>query len=815
MGNIASVFLNNTTRKFDKNYHYFIPETLQNEVLPGKRVLVPFGRADRTEEAFVVDVLNDSDYKDLKSISKVIDAAPVLTPNMIKLAGWMKEMYISTFADAAKCMLPPGIGAKTSRVIILLNKSLKFTPNQDKLVDLLEKNDGIYEYDELKELSGLKGFSKYIKQLCEAGSIKVEEHYDTGIAKKTIRVASLAIDREEVISDIESSKLKKIQHIRVLEMLLDNEFISVQDVTRFAGVSASVINTLEKYGYIKIWNLEIKRDPYKHRVFERTFPLKPLEQQVAALNRVSQSIEKNIFEEILLHGVTGSGKTEVYLQLIQKCFDMNKQAIVLVPEISLTPQMVERFKGRFGEHVAVIHSRLSMGERYDQWRLIKEGSIKVVVGARSAVFAPFENVGIIIIDEEHENSYKSEVTPKYHARDIARKRCMDENCVLLLGSATPSVETYYRAAAGQIALIEMTKRTNDNPMPAVELVDMRTELDNGNRTIFSSKLHEEISANIENREQTILFMNRRGYSSFVMCRSCGFTIKCPDCNVTMTYHSHDERLICHYCGFTVKNPSVCPKCSSKHIRYFGVGTQKIEEDVKKNFINASVIRMDMDTTSFKNSHEEILNEFKEKNINILVGTQMVAKGHDFPRVTLVGVLAADSMLNINDFRASERTFQLLTQVAGRAGRSELPGRVVVQSYNIDDFSIIAASKQDYREFFNNEIIIREKLGYPPFSNIASLTLSGAVDRNVFIQAKQLAETIKNKYLDSVTNLDVIGPSRAPLSKIRNMYRWKIIIKESNLDKLIRILSDVSDDYNSHPESRYVNLNVDVNPVNML
>lgn len=816
MGNIASVVISNCTREFDKEYHYIIPDCMVGKVVPGIRVMVPFGKSNKNVEAYVIRLVENTETIRLKEIVKVIDENVVLIPQMIKLAEWMKYKYICTYSDAIKCMLPSGIGVKSLRIVKLVGKNEDYTVNAKKIVDILNDCGSECEYGELQKLSGVKGFSKYIKMLEDTGVVKVAYEYSTRVREKRIRVAHIAVSREEIIDEIESNRIKRIQQIRILEMLLDTEYISVPDIIRFSGSSASVLDTLKKYGYIDFKDIEINRDPVKHRVFERTEPLKPTLQQDTAIKKVIKKLDAGVFGEVLIHGVTGSGKTEVYLQLIQHVLEKGKHAIILVPEISLTPQMVERFKGRFGDDVAVLHSRLSPGERYDQWRLIKDGSIKVAVGARSAVFAPFSKLGIIVVDEEHESSYKSETTPKYSALEVARHRCANENALLLLGSATPSVETYYRAQKGKIDLLELNDRTNNMVMPHVCMVDMRSELSEGNRTIFSSKLREEIEINVKSGQQTILFINRRGHASFVMCRNCGCALKCPNCNITITYHSYDERLICHYCGFTVKSPKLCPKCKSSHIRQFGTGTQRVEEDVKKNFPGATVIRMDMDTTTCKNSHEYIINTFREQNINIMVGTQMIAKGHDFPNVTLVGVLAADSLLNIGDYRASEKTFQLITQVAGRAGRAELPGRVVIQTYNTDDFSILAACNHDYSAFYKQEITVREKLDYPPFTNIANVVLSCADDKLAFNTAKTVGELIRAYFPVNGERVDVLGPTRSPLTKIKNKYRWRIVIKCKNMEKLISVLSKVSDEfYKKKKGKNEVELGMDINPVNML
>ncbi len=813
MKNIASVALNNCTREFDREYHYFIPRELEDAVKPGTRVIVPFGRGNRSTEAYVLDIVSNSEMNELKDISSVIDSEPVLSGAMIKLAQWMRTRYICTFADAAKCMLPPGISVRNIRIVKLISHDVSLKPGNRKIMDALSESGNECEYDELKSQTGLKDFAKRIKALEQLGLIRVYEQHRPLVSDKTVRVAYICREREEIIEEIESNRIKRIQQIRVLEMLLDNEYISVSDITKFAGVSGSVLDTLKKYGHIDFKDIKVERNPYSNKEVPPTKPLKLTKQQSCVMNALKELIAEGSFREALLHGVTGSGKTEVYLQLIQYCIENGKEAIVLVPEISLTPQMVERFKGRFGEQVAVLHSRLSLGERHDQWRLVKDGKIKIVVGARSAVFAPFKNLGIIIIDEEHENTYKSEITPKYQAKEIACKRCSVDNAVLLYGSATPSVETYYRAVRGEVALLEMNERANNLMMPEVELIDMRNELVEGNRSIFSNRLFEEIGRNINDGRQTILFLNRRGHSSFVLCRSCGYVMRCIYCNISLTYHSHDDRLICHYCGYTVRSPETCPKCRSNYIRHFGTGTQRVEEEIRKQFQGSSVIRMDMDTTTRKHSHEELLGAFRKENINIMVGTQMIAKGHDFPNVTLVGVIAADSLLNLDDYSASERTFQLITQVAGRAGRGELPGRVIIQTYNTEDYSIKSACSHDYDSFYNQEIKIREKLEYPPFTRLATVILSGVNDRLVFSTAKEIKSKISGEFGED--EAAVLGPIRAPLSKIKNKYRWRIIIKSKDLEKIVGVLTHVSDEAYRSKAKGSVELNMDINPSSML
>lgn len=486
---------------------------------------------------------------------------------------------------------------------------------------------------------------------------------------------------------------------------------------------------------------------------------------------------------------------------------------MLVPEISLTPQMVDRFSARFGfENLAVLHSKMSVGERFDSWNKIKEGKVKIVIGARSALFAPVKNLGIIIIDEEHDSSYKSDMPPKFNAIDIANYMAKQNDIPLVLGSATPNVSTYYKILNNKNAeVIRLTKRANNSNLPTVEIIDLRKELAEGNRTPLSNKLREEIKNNFENKKQTILFLNRRGFSTFVMCRDCGFTAKCRRCNISLTYHKKEDKLKCHYCGYETSNLKICPVCKSKNIKYFGTGTQKLEELINKEFPEASTIRMDIDTVSKKNSHEEILNKFKNENIDILIGTQMVVKGHHFPNVTLVGVVSADSSLNGEDFRSSEKTFDILTQVAGRAGREKLPGNVLIQTYDPENFAIQCAKEQNYDKFFNTEIALRKQLKYPPFCDIIVFGISSYSKDDVEKASKKLYSILKKNAID---NLEIFMPLPAPIDKIQNNYRWRIIAKGKLNGRILDIVNKSLDDFYNR-KFKDVKISVDTNPTNMM
>ena len=674
-----------------------------------------------------------------------------LNKEKIELAKWMAKRYFCNISDCLKLMLPPGSTRKiTNRV-----------------------------------------------------------------KEKSINFVTLKKDEDEIEFDIETGKLKSAKQIRILKFLIENGDALISDIEMFADGSRGIVNTLCKNGYTEIIEKKIERDPFEFKDIERTKKLVLTKEQENALNNVADSMDDMLFSEFLLYGVTGSGKTEVYLQLIEKALNEHKSSILLVPEISLTPQTVNRFIARFGkENIAVLHSKLSIGERYDEWNKINEGRAKIVIGARSAIFAPVKDLGIIIIDEEHDSSYKSEMTPKYDAKEVARFMCKEANIPLLLGSATPDIDTYYRAKNEEIMLLELRKRANKAELPEIEIIDLREELAKGNKSMISTRLYDEIQKNLEDKKQTILYLNRRGFSTFVMCRNCGYTVKCKNCNINLTYHSNTNKLKCHYCGYEEKLVTKCPSCESEQIRYFGTGTQKLEYEIKKLFPTASTIRMDIDTVSKKNSHEEILDKFRDENIDILIGTQMVVKGHHFPNVTLVGVIAADGSLNIDDFRANERTFQILTQVAGRAGRGKDKGRVIIQTYNPDNFSIECAKKQDYDLFYNAEISMRKQLKYPPFCDIILIGFTSINEAEVKKVANSIHEYLKNRVLTENLGIILYKALPSPIDKIKNKYRWRILIKCKFGEEIIDLINNVMDKY-QNLKAKNTKITIDLNPNNML
>ena len=760
----AEIIINSNAKDLNRTFDYIIGDEIENEVKIGTRVLVPFGnsKSPKLEEGFVIGIKSESEFAK-KSIAKVEKGE--IDPKKIELAKWISKRYFSNTSDAIKLMLQPGTSSKN-------------------------------EKDRTKE--------------------------------RLVNCVRL------VNKDFKDVKTEK--QLKVLKILKDNGEFFVSDIVNLEICSLAVLKTLEKNGYVEIFKKEAPRNPFINKDIKKTKKLKLNDEQQNALDEIDEAIESGFYSRFLIYGVTGAGKTEIYLQAIDKVLKKGKSSIMLVPEISLTPQTVNRFVSRFGEDkVAILHSKLSVGERFDEWNRIERGEAKIVIGARSAIFAPVKDLGIIIIDEEHDSSYKSEMSPRYNAIEIAEYMTKEENIPLVLGSATPSMNSFYKATkkstdkylseedkefklessvSDEYSLSVLKNRANSAVLPNVKILDMRDELANGNRSMLSQELHDEIEKNIKDKHQTILFLNRRGYSTFVMCRDCGYTKKCPNCNITLTYHMSGNRLKCHYCGHEENPISVCPKCGSKKVKYFGTGTQKLEDLIKKEFPNASTIRMDIDTVTKKNSHERILDKFRNDNIDILIGTQMVVKGHDFPNVTLVGVIAADSLLGLNDFRASERTFQLLTQVAGRAGRSkELPGKVIIQTYNPDEMAIKLAAKQDYEKFYETEIKLRKVLKYPPFCDIIMIGISGKDESLVIKKAQEIHAYLKYRVINEKFGLLLYSPVSSPINRIQGRFRWRIIIKCLYDDRVNNLILDAFKECTSgKDETRVI---ADVNPTNMM
>ncbi|MCC3645635.1 MULTISPECIES: primosomal protein N' [Bacillaceae] len=799
--NIASVIVDVPAKQTDRAFDYKIPSHLKGVIFPGMRVVVPFG--PRKIQGFVTGLKAVSDFQQLKSILEPMDLNPVLNQELLNLGEWLTEKTLCYKISAFQAMLPAALKAKYEKKLVMAeNADRKLLP--EKVCTLFQNAEEITWDDAVKG-----GALPLLQKEASNGNIEIIYQVKERVKKKKVKQVFAAAPSKELADYLQNLPGNATKQKEVLEYFLQEEgSVDQKELFSLLGITSSTLKGLLQKGLLGQKDVEIYRNPFGDREFERTEPLSLTEGQRKAIIPILNSIEDNRHETFLLYGVTGSGKTEVYLQSIQRVLEDGKEAIVLVPEISLTPQMVKRFKGRFGDQVAVMHSGLSAGEKYDEWRKIQRKEVKVVVGARSAIFAPFENLGIIIIDEEHETSYKQEENPRYHARDVAIKRAENHNCPVVLGSATPSLESFARAQKGVYHLLTLENRMNNQALPAVDIIDMREELREGNRSMFSRKLLEKIKDRLGKKEQIVLFLNKRGHSSFVMCRDCGYVINCPHCDISLTYHRYNQQMKCHYCGYEASVPNACPECESEHIRYFGTGTQKVEEELAKILPEAKVIRMDVDTTSRKGAHEKLLDQFQEGHADILLGTQMIAKGLDFPNITLVGVLSADTMLHLPDFRSSEKTFQLLTQVSGRAGRHELEGEVIIQTYTPEHYSIELAGEQDYDKFYDREMMVRKIHRYPPFFYISLVTVS----HEELMKAVSVTEKI-TQYIQSKLSAEsiVLGPVASPIPRINNRYRYQCLIKYKREPELGQTLKKILDNYQQEISAGGLTVSIDLNP----
>ncbi|NOV03262.1 primosomal protein N' [Paenibacillus planticolens] len=831
----AKVIVDVPAKQTNRAFDYEVPSSLRKWVEVGSRVGVPFG--PRVLQGFVVELHEETqlDAKRIKPIQNVLDLVPPLTDELVLLGRWISRMYLCHEVTALQAMLPAALKAKYERAIEVGRESgeqsLLDMPDLQAIVAFVASK-GSVPMDALMERFAADG--ALIKQLLGAGILtEVQMVKDRMSTKKALTVFPPAGGNglEQALSELPARANKQQE---VLRYLIEHPYaIRLTELMETVEVGASTVKSLADRGWIELREVEVMRDPYAGRAFARTKPLSLTEEQSRVFTEIRDAVAEERHEVFLLHGVTGSGKTEVYLQSIQQCLDMGKEAIVLVPEISLTPQMVERFKGRFGDLVAVLHSRLSNGERYDEWRKITRKQVKVVIGARSAIFAPFTKIGLIIIDEEHESSYKQEESPKYHTRDVAVKRASMQGAAVVLGSATPSLESLEKTRRRRdrdrppYRLLTMKERVANRPMPPVAIIDMREELKSGNRSMFSTALYKAIEDRLHKKEQIVLLLNRRGYATFVMCRTCGYVSSCPHCDISLTYHQSSRMLRCHYCGYAEREVTECPSCQSKHIRHFGTGTQRVEEELGKIFPGIRVIRMDVDTTTEKGSHEKWLTMFREKQADVLLGTQMVAKGLDFPDVTLVGVIAADTVLNIPDFRSAERTFQLLTQVAGRAGRHEKQGEVFVQTYTPEHYSVQYASQHDFIAFANHELDVRANLGYPPYQRLILVTFSHEqvpllvrFAEAFVMRLKEIAAQHSTKQIDLFSEavsqdqtfqMDVLGPVASPISRIKDRYRFQCVVKYRGEDQAAEIVGQTVAWFEERSSKEKLMISVDVDP----
>ncbi|MDW8568006.1 primosomal protein N' [Staphylococcus shinii] len=801
---IAKVIVDIPSKSVDFTFDYIIPLRLQSMIQVGMRVIVPFG--PRTIQGYVMKVTDkpdgNIDTAKLKEIKEIQDIKPELTEELIQLTEWYNNYFVTKRISMLEVMLPSAIKAKYTKVFLI--EDVDAVPEALKVK--FDK-EGQYLYKEAQYNDDLGQIVPLLKQ----GIVSEMTLLSQNVSKKKQRAVSIieGFDYDSVLGSLEKSK----KQYELYAYLLDERHHTVllKDLEEM-GFSKSSIDTLMRKGFVEKYDAIVERDPFETRVFEQDQKQQLTDDQQAAYNSILENIRARQQRTYLLHGVTGSGKTEVYLQTIEEVLKLGRQAMMLVPEIALTPQMVLRFKRRFGDEVAVLHSGLSKGERYDEWQKIRDGKASVSVGARSSVFAPFKNLGMIIIDEEHESSYKQEDYPRYHARDIAQWRSQYHKCPLILGSATPSLETYARAEKGVYELLSLPNRVNQQALPEIEIVDMRTELSSGNRSMFSEQLRKSIQQRLDRNEQIVLFLNRRGYASFMLCRDCGHVPQCPNCDISLTYHKSTDQLKCHYCGHQEVPPNKCPNCESEHIRQVGTGTQRVEELLQEAFQEARIIRMDVDTTTRKGAHEKLLDDFGAGKGDILLGTQMIAKGLDFPNITLVGVLNADTMLNLPDFRASERTYQLLTQVSGRAGRHEKEGQVIIQTYNPEHYAIKDVQANDYTAFFNKEMNYRKMGKYPPYFFLINFTVAHKEMKKVMEASKHIHKILLQHLTDKAL---VLGPSPAALSRINNEYRFQILVKYKSEPALHEALKYLDDYYHDQYLKEKLSLKIDINPQMMM
>jgi len=773
----------------DHPYDYRIPEELAGRVLPGMRIIVPFGRGNRRTEAMVLSLAESTGYKSVKDVIRVLDEEPVLSREMITVILRIRELCFCTFYDVLKAVLPAGLWyhlEQKVRIAAGINReslASGLSGREKSVLDALKKPMSLLA---LEELLGFDP-SAQIKTLAGKKIIETETAAIRGVGDKTIRIASLAVSGDEAAEYIEKNRSRAPALTGVVEFLLTAGEAAEGEIAYFTGSGYSAVARLEKKGIIAVEHREVMRRPEMPSEAVISEPVSLNAEQQSAAESLIALADSGTSRAALLFGVTGSGKTQVYMTVIEHALAAGKTAMVLVPEIALTPQLMRIFHARFGESVAILHSALSVGQRLDEWKRIRRGEARLVLGTRSAVFAPLDDLGIIVIDEEQEHTYKSENIPRYHARDVAKYRAFYNNALLILGSATPSVESYYYSCIGKYARFELNERFNREALPEVIIADMRKELMLANPSTISGALRDEIAANLRAGEQIILFINRRGNSRRLICGECGSVPECPNCSNAYTYHSANGRLMCHLCGSSAQTERYCPECGGEY-KFVGAGTQKCEEDLRRLFPGIEILRMDSDTTSARHSHEELLTRFREEKIPVMLGTQMVAKGLDFENVTLVGVIDADQSLYAEDYRAHERTFSLITQVVGRAGRGRKPGRAVLQTFTPRNPILIAAARQDYPGFYEEEIRLRERLGSPPFRELILVTVSGP-DENGALRAAFLAASMLREQTRSLgADILVLGPTEALIFKISGRYRYRISLSFRDTRTACRLVS---------------------------
>lgn len=818
MKRFAKVIVRNNSIYTDNLFTYEIPGFLSENIKIGHRVLVPFGIYNKPVEAFVFDIVSelDEDIK-TKKVVDVLDEEPIFSKDDISLIGWIRNKYLCTYIDCINLLYPKGYKLNNYKVLTLINDNLdNLSDSEMNLIKIIKENNGCIKLEKIKKIPNLNNL---IYKLQKKNIIDVKWEYKNhknekkdyiiDISKKINDIDIYIIENKVRLGSKQKEIIKFVQEKKPIELSKINEV--------FPSCRQSILKLKEK-GLVCVEEIDLYRKPKEiYSVEDKKINLN--EEQLNAVNIIKSEMFEENKKPYMIHGVTGSGKTEVYMEIIEYSLSQGLDSIVLVPEISLTPQTISRFKNKFGDIVGVFHSQLSEGEKHDVYKQIKEGKIRILIGARSALFAPFTSLGVIIIDEFHEGAYKSEKNPKFNSIDVAKYIANKRDVSLVLGSATPSIEEYFNALNEEYKLLEINQRANKKPMPKIEVVDMKEELMVGNKSIFSNKLKVEIQTALNSGNQVILFLNRRGFSNFVSCRKCGYVFTCENCDISLTYHKKNNTGKCHYCGYEKEIPKECPECKSKYIKPFGIGTQKIEEEIKLIFPNINVLRLDKDTTSRKGEFENILNDFKNKKADVLIGTQMLSKGLDFENVTLVGILSADMILKFPDFRSSETTFQLITQVAGRAGRSEKEGKVILQTYDTDHYAIRHAMKYDFKGFYEDEIKIRKAFEYAPFNNMISVVISGKDNDKVEKNARKMYDSLAYLLRErGVSNLEfILGPNPCSISKINQNFRWQILFKDDDIEiNLLKgIIKYICITKRDVVFDKDTNISIDINPYSVL
>ncbi len=806
---VAKVAVENTVYHFDKAFDYFIPAELVASAKLGCRVMVPFGAANSKRQGIILELVNRDNADKIKPILAVLDQAPLLSNEALGLITWMKERYFCTLFDAAKLLLPTGINLKIKTKFSLLTHPTDMTEFGDveqQIITYLSHVKAPIEREKLLKVMGLCSDSVVLEKLCK----------ENVIVKSNDVVRQIGDATQKMVRLIEDAQLPKLtpKQKNVYKVLCDVGSASLKELCYFAGVTTSVVNTLIVKGIAQYYDFEIYRNPYdniKNPEFREDIVLSSEQQD--AYNNLYRQYKSDSGGASLLFGVTGSGKTSVFMRLIDEVKLDGRSTIVMVPEISLTPQTIFLFHQRYGRSVAVFHSGLSLAERLDEWKRVNNGEALIVVGTRSAVFAPFHNLGLIIMDEEQEYTYKSESSPRYHARDVAKYRCAYNKALLVLSSATPSIESYYLAQNDHYSFNTLSMRYGEAQLPEVTITDMNLELEKGNETILSTVLLNALDENLKNNRQSIVLLNRRGYNTFVSCKACGHVVTCPNCSISLTYHSANNRLMCHYCGYSVPFTKECPECHENKVHYSGCGTQRAEQQLQELLPEARILRLDTDSTMARFAYEKKLQLFSEGEYDIIIGTQMVAKGLDFENVTLVGVLSADQALYSDDFRSYERAFDLLTQVVGRSGRGKYAGRAIIQTFTPENNIIKLAAQQNYKEFYDGEIAIRKAMLYPPFSDIFVIGFVGIAEEKVNKASKaflrMLSLLAQSDYSDQP--MRVLNPAPALIGKVNNKYRYKLIIKCRNNKRFREMISHLLIQFAGNRKFSSVTVFADVNP----